>query len=184
MSILKSLLLASVLLIMVACGGPENKNENKNPSPSPIAVNPPKEDKPCEPLGHPCTDRFLVRHSYPKCCSGMWHVVEDDYQNCPPVMPFRVEDLRTEQTCETGAAPPEGLGPFSDIKDLCPNPTDTGDKVTLTECFHGHWRTAIYSVYKCPDSPRKGIHKDHPDSAKEYQEACTEPMPAYTPPSP
>lgn len=184
MSIIKPLILAGTLLIFVGCDG--NKNENKDPTPTPTPAASPEANKPSKPLETPCKEgKLLLRHAYSECGPDhFWHVVEDDYYNCPPVKAFRVADTKTEQTCENGKPVPEGLSPYRDIKDLCPNPKDTGDKITVTECFHGQWRTATYTVYVCPETGAKGIHKDHPDSVIEHHKACTEPMPPLAPPTP
>ncbi len=181
MSIIKPFILALALLLTINCGGPENKNENAVPSPSPATVSTPKADKPCESLETPCDGKLLVRHAYSLCCSGVWHVVEDAYHNCPPLTVFRVSDSTTMQTCEAGSPVPEGLGPYPEIRDLCPNSADTGEKITITECFRGQWRTATYSIYKCPETNAKGILKATPDSVKEHRIPCSEGMPRFAP---
>ena len=186
MATIKWLILAGALIAFVGCNGTRNKNENENSTPSPTTAGSPAPDKRSKPLETPCKGKLLVRHAYSECGPDhFWHVVEDDYFDCPPVKVFRVLDTKTQQKCEIGGPPPEGLGsPYRDIKDICPNPKDTGDKISVTECFHGQWRTATYSVYVCQETGAKGIHKDHPDSVIEHHKSCSEPIPPFTPPSP
>lgn len=147
-----------------------------------------KVEKPAEPtvskpLEKPCPNgRLLVRHAYSECGpDGFWHVVEDAYYNCPPVKAFRVLDLKTEQKCTAGQAPPANLvGPaykeFQGGSTDCQSPKPTDEFIHVSECDGGVWLTKTYRVYECLDGSKR--IKSPPESLVRSTTDCGKPPPA------
>src|SRR4051812_45068376 len=49
------------------------------------------EAKPVKPLESPCGGKLKAMHAYSQCGPDkVWHIIEDDYYDCPPVQKFRV----------------------------------------------------------------------------------------------
>src|SRR6266404_3513725 len=129
-----------------------------------------KEAKPVKPLEKPCAGKLLVRHAYSVCGPDkVWHVVEDDYYDCPPVQKFRVYDHPTEQPCDKPPPDPikDGYVEFNgsgcvDYKDIGP--------MDVYECYNGFWYLVTYEVYECSDGRRLVSLKDRKQTGKPCKE--------------
>jgi hypothetical protein len=105
-------------------------------------------------LQTPCDGgTLLVRQAYSECNpDGFWHVIEDDYYQCPDgsVQKFRVADTKTTDPCGKAVPSPVGL--------LCPTSADVAatcqssvliGQVTILECVGGMWSASTYLLYEC-----------------------------------
>jgi hypothetical protein len=105
----------------------------------------------------PCPGGTLIaRQTYSECnADGFWHVVEDDYYQCPPgntVQKVRVADNKTTQPC--GSPVPSSIELLyptaADVSANCPGAVLVG-KINILECIHGLWANSVYQLYKCAD---------------------------------
>lgn len=147
-------------------------------SPAPEAKEKPKaeekkEPKPVKPIQKPCAGKLVAMHAYSVCGPDkVWHVVEDDYYDCPPVQRFRVWDHATEQPCDKPPPNPitEGFTQFNgsgcvEYKDIGP--------MDIYECYNGLWYLVTYEVYECSDGRRLVSLKDRKETGK----PCKDPKP-------
>jgi hypothetical protein len=160
-----SLATALVLFLLVSVAGMQTAVAQAKP-----------EKTPSKPL--PCEGgKLLVRHAYSECApDGFWHVVEDDYYDCPPTKKFRVWDAPTDQPCK------------GDKKVPAPNPIGTGyvqfngsgcshselvGTMDVYECENGVWSLNTYEVFDCEDGRKLVKLKDR----KLTNKPCNEPPP-------
>jgi hypothetical protein len=107
-------------------------------------------------LQTPCPGgTLLARQTYSECNpDGFWHVVEDDWYDCPPVTKFRVADTKTDQRCGPTQTPPNPVGLLyatdADVVSTCQSPVFIG-QVKVCECLGGLWSVDTYLQYKCLD---------------------------------
>jgi hypothetical protein len=108
-------------------------------------------------LQTPCPGgTLLVRQTFSECNpDGFWHVVEDDYYDCPPSgtpQKFRVADDKTTQPCGSPLTAPNPAGLLyansGDVAANCQNSVLLG-QVTISECINGFWWNSIYRLYQC-----------------------------------
>ncbi len=108
-------------------------------------------------LQTPCEGgRLQVRHAYSTCIGGTWHVVEDDYYECPPDMTsrsFRVMDIDTEQPCSESRPSPIG-SVFKGLDPTCQSPVKIG-AIVLSQCPSGTWEHATYDIFECSDHSKR-----------------------------
>lgn len=187
MSSLKSILLICSLIVAVGCvgcggngGGGQatpTPTPTPKPSPSPAAFSKPLE-KPCNGEGP------LVSHAYSECgADGFWHVVQDDYYNCPPVTKFRVApDTPTLQRCKEGGGPvtaaPNPVGTaYKDFQGdaTCQAPKFINRTITISVCENGVFLNKIYRLYECLDKSLRIT--EPPDRIVRTETKCTDPPP-------
>ncbi len=177
----------SILCVMlfVGCQGAGGGNENKpRPTPTATATTAPTPAKFSKALETPCGGKLSVSHAYSECGpDGFWHVVQDDYYNCPPVTAFRVADTPTTQACKptsgaVAAAPnPIGNGYKDFHKDTsCQSPKPLGRTITISVCENGYWVNLTYKLYECLD--KSLALTEPPDKTLKTEVQCTNPPPA------
>jgi hypothetical protein len=105
----------------------------------------------------PCANgRLQLRHVYPKCIDGTWHILEDDYYECPPDMrsqSFRVMDEDTGEPCTKPFPNPVG-SIFKGLDTGCQSPNKIGE-IVITECVSGCWEHSTYDLYQCLDGSKR-----------------------------
>ncbi len=132
------------------------------------------EPKPVKPLEKPCAGKLVAMHAHSVCGpDNLWHVVEDDYYDCPPVQKFRVYDHATEQTCDKPPPDPikDGFVQFNgsgcvDYKEIGP--------MSIYECYNGFWYLVTYQVSECSDGRRLVSFKDRQQTGKRCDESKPE----------
>jgi hypothetical protein len=107
-------------------------------------------------LQTPCPGgTLLARQTYSECNpDGFWHVVEDDWYDCPPVTKFRVADTATTQPCGSVQTPPNPVGKLyctdADVVTTSQNFIEIGP-VNVCTCAGGLWSVSSYVQYQCQD---------------------------------
>jgi hypothetical protein len=110
-------------------------------------------------LQTPCPGgTLLARQTYSICNpDGFWHVVEDDWYQCPgqsAPQSFRVADTQTTQSCSTAQTPPNPIGLLysttADVAATCQSGTTLGI-VTVCTCDGTSWEGASYNQDQCSD---------------------------------
>jgi hypothetical protein len=97
----------------------------------------------------------LARQTYSVCePDGFWHVVEDDWYDCPPVTKFRVADTKTDQPCNSAQTPPNPVGLLyctsADVVSTCQSYNTVGP-VTVCTGNGGLWQASSYIQDQCLD---------------------------------
>jgi hypothetical protein len=105
-------------------------------------------------LQTPCPGgTLLARQTYSVCePDGFWHVVEDDWYDCPPVTKFRVADTKTSQPCNSAQTPPNPVGLLyctsADVVSSCQSYNTVGP-VTVCTGNGGLWQASSYIQDQC-----------------------------------
>jgi hypothetical protein len=109
-------------------------------------------------LQNPCPGgTLLVQQAYSECNpDGFWHVVQDDWYQCPDgtKQKFRVADTKTTVLCGAGqaASAPSPVGLLypteADVASTCQSPVLIG-QIQVRECLGGLWSISTYLKYKC-----------------------------------
>lgn len=192
MSTLKSVRLTCLIIITLASIScwPGKDDGVASPTPTPAASATPKPSPTpapfSKPLEKPCANgRLLVSHAYSECGEdGFWHVVQDDYYDCPPVTKYRVADTPTNQRCKEGAGEvvaspkPVGIG-YKDFRPPdpgCQSAQPTNQTIAISVCENGFWLNEIYRLYDCVPDKSKRITQP-PDRVERTETDCTKPPP-------
>jgi hypothetical protein len=107
-------------------------------------------------LQTPCPGgTLLARQTYSVCePDGFWHVVEDDWYDCPPVTKFRVADTKTDQPCNSAQTPPNPVGLLyctsADVVSTCQG-YNTAGPITVCTGLGGLWQASSYIQDQCMD---------------------------------
>jgi hypothetical protein len=193
MSMLKSSLLTCVVMVVLASSScwPGKDTPGGSPTPTPGATATPAPSPTPAPFSKPpekpCAGgKLLISHAYSECGEdGFWHVVQDDYYNCPPVTKFRVApDTPTNQRCKPGAGEvvpaPKAVG--TGYKDFrggasdCQSAQPTDQMIAISKCENGFWVNEIYRLYDCVPDKSKRITQP-PDRVEKTEIDCTKPPP-------
>ena len=189
----KLLVIALVLgLGLFACRDQGGGGEQKpTPEPKPSPSQSPTPAKFSKSIETPCEKgKLSVSHAYSECGpDGFWHVVQDDYYDCPPVQVFRTGDTPTTQACKatTGVVvrPPNPIG--NGYKSLsgdstCVHFEKTDQSIAISVCENGFWVNEFYRIYRCED--RSIRISNSPDSVTKTEKKCDEPPPSPPIPKP
>ena len=179
----------AVILASISCQPSDNNNNASSPTPTatPKAAASPTPAPFSKPFEKPCANgKLLVSHAYSECGDdGFWHVVQDDYYNCPPVTKFRVApDTPTNQRCKPGAgevvAAPKavstGYKDFRNGDGGCQSAQPTDQMIAISKCENGFWINEIYRLYDCIPDKSKRITQP-PDRLEKTETECSKPPP-------